>query len=129
MSSSITASLTDICFNLVVDSAMMTGVPAVQLPSPSDFVLDIIDSIWGQRGYPWEPAFLDRMARSYGAGVFLERNPIYCPCIPITKWYIETGEALRRLFFEILQWDGRSGHWPKVSRYFVPSRCGNSVEP
>jgi serpin B len=52
-------------------SAMMAGV-TVAAPSPSDFVLDVVNSVWGQKSYPWETGFLDRMARSYGAGIFLE---------------------------------------------------------
>jgi serpin B len=34
--------------------------------------LDIVNSVWGQKAYPWESSFLDIMARSYGTGIFLE---------------------------------------------------------
>jgi serpin B len=34
--------------------------------------LDIVNSVWGQKGYPWASTFLDIMARSYGTGIFLE---------------------------------------------------------
>jgi serpin B len=45
------------------------GDPA---PSPDDYQLQVVNSVWGQKAYPWEPPFLDLLARSYGAGVFLE---------------------------------------------------------
>lgn len=31
--------------------------------------LDVANSLWGQRGELWEPAFLDTLARDYGAGM------------------------------------------------------------
>ncbi len=45
------------------------GKPA---PSPDDYQLQVVNSVWGQKAYPWEQPFLDVLARSYGAGVFLE---------------------------------------------------------
>ncbi len=41
-------------------------------PSPSDYELQVVNSVWGQKAYPWEPSFLDLLARSYGTGVYLE---------------------------------------------------------
>jgi serpin B len=35
------------------------------------FQLSIVNAIWGQRGYPFLPAFLDTLAVSYGAGLRL----------------------------------------------------------
>lgn len=46
-----------------------TGRP---VPSPSDYRLDVVNSVWGQQGYPWAQPFLDTLAKSYGAGVYLE---------------------------------------------------------
>jgi serine protease inhibitor len=44
-----------------------------QRPDGSDasVTLDVANSLWGQRGVGWEPAFLDALARSYGAGMRL----------------------------------------------------------
>jgi serpin B len=33
--------------------------------------LDVANSLWGQRGTTWQPAFLDALARDYGAGMRL----------------------------------------------------------
>ncbi len=41
-------------------------------PSPSDYQLQIVNSVWGQSTYPWAEPFLDVLAKSYGAGVYLE---------------------------------------------------------
>jgi serpin B len=41
-------------------------------PSASDFQLSVVNSVWGQKNYPWEATFLDLMAKSYGTGVYLE---------------------------------------------------------
>jgi serpin B len=41
-------------------------------PSDSDYQLSVVNSVWGQKNYPWEATFLDLMARSYGTGVYLE---------------------------------------------------------
>jgi serpin B len=43
-----------------------------QTPSPSDYDFTIVNSVWGQKNYPWASPFLDVLARSYGTGVFLE---------------------------------------------------------
>ncbi|HTB75610.1 MAG TPA: serpin family protein [Polyangiaceae bacterium] len=50
-------------------TASDNGGPA---PSPDDYQLQVVNSVWGQNAYPWEQPFLDVLARSYGAGVFLE---------------------------------------------------------
>ncbi len=56
---------------LAVDTSNAQGgdQPA---PSPSDYQLQVVNSIWGEQTYPWESPFLDVMARSYGAGVYLQ---------------------------------------------------------
>jgi len=41
-------------------------------PSPDDFQLQIVNSVWGEHTYPWAHPFLDVMAQRYGAGVYLE---------------------------------------------------------
>ena len=40
-------------------------------PAASDFRLHVVNSVWGDRSYAWEAPFLDTLAKSYGAGVFL----------------------------------------------------------
>jgi serine protease inhibitor len=43
-----------------------------------EVVLDAANSLWGQRGLQWQPAFLDALARHYGAGMRLvdyKRDP------------------------------------------------------
>jgi serpin B len=41
-------------------------------PSPDDYAFQVVNSIWGQSGYPWATPFLDIMATSYGTGIYLE---------------------------------------------------------
>jgi serpin B len=41
-------------------------------PADLDFQLSVVNSVWGQKTWPWEPAFLDLMAKSYGTGIYLE---------------------------------------------------------
>jgi len=41
-------------------------------PSQSDYELEVVNSVWGENGYPWASPFLDILARSYGAGVYQE---------------------------------------------------------
>jgi serpin B len=41
-------------------------------PSPSDYELQIVNSVWGEKTYTWSTPFLTIMAKSYGAGVYLE---------------------------------------------------------
>ncbi len=40
-------------------------------PSSSDYDLELVDSVWGEQSYTWEPALLDILAQSYGTGVYL----------------------------------------------------------
>ncbi len=44
--------------------------PAAQ-PDEGQFQLNIANSIWGQQGYAFQPAFLDLLAENYGAGLRL----------------------------------------------------------
>jgi serpin B len=37
----------------------------------TDVVVDVANSLFGQQGMPWEPAFLDALGRDYGAGLQL----------------------------------------------------------
>ena len=55
--------------NTDTQAAAQGGVAA---PSPDDYLLQVVNSVWGQTAYPWEAPFLDVLARSYGAGVRLE---------------------------------------------------------
>ncbi len=41
-------------------------------PSPSDYELQVVNSVWGEKTYTWSTPFLTTMAKSYGAGVYLE---------------------------------------------------------
>jgi serpin B len=41
-------------------------------PSPDDYEVQVVNAVWGQQSYPWEAPFLDLLARSYGAGIYLE---------------------------------------------------------
>jgi serpin B len=41
-------------------------------PSPDDYQVQVVNSVWGQKTYPWQAPFLDVLARSYGTGVLLE---------------------------------------------------------
>jgi serpin B len=41
-------------------------------PDPSDYALQVVNSVWGQETYTWAAPFLDVLARSYGTGVYLE---------------------------------------------------------
>ncbi len=47
------------------------GVDAAA-PSPSDYELQVVNSVWGEKTYTWSTPFLTIMAKSYGAGVYLE---------------------------------------------------------
>lgn len=50
-------------------NAQESGQPA---PSASDYDLHVVNSVWGEQTYSWAQPFLDVMATSYGAGVYLE---------------------------------------------------------
>lgn len=49
-------------------NAQQAGSPA---PSPDDFRLHIVNSVWGDGTYTWEQPFLDTLAQNYGTGVYL----------------------------------------------------------
>ncbi len=48
--------------------AKIEGQPA---PSPTDYQLQVVNSVWGQKTYPWATPFLDVLAQDYGTGVYL----------------------------------------------------------
>jgi len=41
-------------------------------PSPSDYELTIVNSVWGDQTYTWQAPFLNVLAQSYGTGVYLQ---------------------------------------------------------
>jgi len=41
-------------------------------PSSSDYQMQVVNSVWGQKGYPWATGFLATLAASYGTGVYVE---------------------------------------------------------
>ncbi len=41
-------------------------------PSASDYQLQVVNSVWGEKTYPWDAPFLDILAEDYGTGVYLE---------------------------------------------------------
>lgn len=45
------------------------GKPA---PAAGDYNLQVVNSVWGQKTYPWAQPFLGVLAQSYGTGVYLE---------------------------------------------------------
>lgn len=55
-------------FAAAVKNAQNAGEPA---PSPNDFRLHVVNSVWGDGSYTWETPFLDVLAKSYGTGVYL----------------------------------------------------------
>jgi serpin B len=38
---------------------------------PSDYQVQIVNAVWGEKAYAWESSFLDVLAQSYGTGVYL----------------------------------------------------------
>jgi serpin B len=56
----------------IAQRAANGGAGASAVPSADDYRLDVVNSVWGQKTYPWEGSFLDVLARSYGTGVYLE---------------------------------------------------------
>ncbi len=52
-----------------LSAAQQDGVPDA---SASDYELQVVNSIWGQQSYTWAAPFLNTLASSYGAGVYLE---------------------------------------------------------
>jgi serpin B len=41
-------------------------------PSPADYALEVVNSVWGEKTYPWAAPFLGVLAQNYGTGVYLE---------------------------------------------------------
>jgi serpin B len=41
-------------------------------PSQGDYQLQVVNSVWGEKAYPWASSFLDVLAKSYGTGIYLE---------------------------------------------------------
>jgi serpin B len=41
-------------------------------PSETDYQLQVVNSVWGEKTYTWEPPFLDILAANYGTGVYQE---------------------------------------------------------
>lgn len=50
-------------------TASENGQPA---PSPADYDLTVVNSVWGEKTYPWAAPFLDILATDYGTGVYLD---------------------------------------------------------
>jgi serpin B len=40
--------------------------------SSSDYALQVVNSVWGEKTYPWAAPFLTTLAKSYGTGVYVE---------------------------------------------------------
>jgi serpin B len=60
---------------LAADQATLSGAPpgeTTAAPSPSDYQLEVVNSVWGEQTYSWESPFLDVLAQSYGTGVYQE---------------------------------------------------------
>jgi serpin B len=56
---------------LTGDTRNATGESSAA-PSPADYQLEVVNSVWGERTYAWEQPFLEVMAKSYGTGIYLE---------------------------------------------------------
>jgi serpin B len=41
-------------------------------PAPTDYQLQIVNSVWGEETYTWNAPFLDILAKDYGTGVYQE---------------------------------------------------------
>jgi serpin B len=57
---------------LADDRQATAGIAGGSTPDPTDYALDVVNSVWGQRTYTWATPFLDILARSYGTGVYVE---------------------------------------------------------
>jgi serpin B len=57
---------------LAADQAKGGGGSGATAPSASDYEVQVVNSVWGQKGYPWDAPFLDILATSYGTGVYVE---------------------------------------------------------
>jgi serine protease inhibitor len=40
-------------------------------PSADDYQLEVVNAVWGQKGYPWATPFLGILAQKYGTGIYL----------------------------------------------------------
>ena len=58
-------------FNGLDQALAMRGQGAAGKEEGKGFKLHIANAIWGQQGYPFQQAFLDTLARNYGAGLRL----------------------------------------------------------
>jgi serpin B len=56
---------------LAADEKVASGNGA-SAPSPSNYALEVVNSVWGEQGYPWASPFLAILAESYGTGVYVE---------------------------------------------------------
>ena len=57
--------------NTALASAQNYATQTLQTaPDASNFVFQILDSIWGEETYAWNASFLDTMASEYGTGVY-----------------------------------------------------------
>jgi serpin B len=56
------------------------------------YEMAVANSLWGQKGAPLEPAFVDLIARSYGAGMYLVdfRGDGETACVTINQWVEDT---------------------------------------
>jgi serpin B len=54
---------------LAQQNAQQSGQSA---PSASDYELQVVNSVWGEKNYLWADPFLTILAQSYGAGVYLQ---------------------------------------------------------
>ena len=83
------------------------------------FRLNVVNALWGQKGFPFEQAFLDDLARNYGAGLRLLDEEVLAslPQVigqpPIGLWATTREEALaycaevRRKVAQVF------GRWPE----------------
>lgn len=69
--------------------------PEAPADKQQPFQLKIANSIWGQKGYEFLPAFLDTLARNYGAGLRLVdfQNAAEATRVTINDWVSEQTEG------------------------------------
>jgi serpin B len=69
-------------------------------PSPTDYQLQVVNSVWGEKTYNWASSFLDVLAASYGTGVYREdfiNNP-FAARETINEWVsTQTSDKIRDL--------------------------------
>ncbi len=92
-----------------VDPPASTATPA-QTPTPdttsndeegTPFTLETVNSVWGQRGFPWRDAYLDTLAKFYGAGLNVVdfENDYEAARTQINDWVSEqTAGKIQELF-------------------------------